>query len=160
MANWFPLAGDGDRDRFMAFRRPLHAGELSLLDICRREGLKLAVDRIHFRNRFVTPRGKPRRFDTRFFIAEAPAEQTGRHDERETVDSIWITPGQALARNAAGEFDLMAVTRAQLERLARFDSARALLSAAAENRYFPTYRPKLPPQTLDVAAARAARGSG
>ena len=88
-------AGDGERDRFMAYRQPLHAGELTLFDICRRENLSLAVDRIHYHNRFVTPFGRPRRFDTRFFIAEAPAEQSGRHDDRETVDSVWISPQDA-----------------------------------------------------------------
>ena len=50
------------RDRFDAYRGPLHSGELSLLDICHREDLQLAVDQVHFYNRFVTPLGRPRRF--------------------------------------------------------------------------------------------------
>lgn len=150
-------AGDGVRKRLMAYRHPLHAGELSLFDICRRENLTLAVDRIHFHNRFVTPRGRPRRFDTRFFIAEAPAEQTGRHDDRETVDSIWISPQDALARNAAGEFDLMAVTQAQLKWLTSCESAAAVLVMAAANRRFPVYRPVLPRHLWDSPVAGANR---
>ena len=134
-----------ERQRFMAYRQPLHAGELSLHDICRRENLTLAVDRIHFHNRFVTPLGRPRRFDTRFFIAEAPAQQTGSHDEKETVDSIWISPRQALARNADGEFDLMGVTEMQLRWLSDLDSAPAVLAMAAARRNFRVYRPVLPP---------------
>ncbi|MDH3643509.1 MAG: hypothetical protein OES38_15505, partial [Gammaproteobacteria bacterium] len=90
---------DAVEARFDAYRGPLHAGELSLRQICERENLKLAVDHIHFHNRFVTPLGRPRRFDTRFFIAEAPPGQTGRHDDKETVDSIWISPREALQRN-------------------------------------------------------------
>ena len=153
------FADDGERQRFMGYRRPLHAGELTLFDLCRRENLTLAVDRIHYHNRFVTPLGRPRRFDTRFFIAEAPAEQTGRHDDRETVDSVWISPQDALARNAAGEFDLMGVTEAQLKWLGALESAPAVLAMAAARRDFRVYRPVLPPHLSDGAAASAARGA-
>ncbi|MEZ5558977.1 MAG: hypothetical protein R3E86_10630 [Pseudomonadales bacterium] len=132
------------RARFESYRSPLHAGALSLEDICRREGLRLAVDRIHFFNRFVTPFGRPRRFDTRFFIAEAPAGQTGTHDDKETVDSVWISPTEALARNDAREFDLMRVTRMQLETLAQYESKGALLEMAAGRSEFPVFRPQVP----------------
>ena len=132
------------RERFERYRAPLHAGEISLADICERENLRLAVDRIHFYNRFVTPLGRPRRFDTRFFVAEAPPGQTGSHDTRETVDSVWISPSEALARNDCGEFDLMRVTRVQLEALAGHDSRAALLTAVSEQREFPVFRPRIP----------------
>ena len=135
---------DGNRSRFEAYRSPLHAGSLSLLEICQQEDLRLAVDHIHFVNRFVTPLGRPRRFDTRFFLAEAPAGQTGAHDQKETVDSIWITPAEALARNDAGEFDLMRVTRVQLETLAEHPTHTALLEWARHNQEFPIFRPALP----------------
>lgn len=133
-----------DRARFEAYRAPLHSGKLSLLDICRRESLRLAVDRVHFYNRFVTPLGRPRRFDTRFFVAAAPPGQTGRHDTRETVDSVWINPREALARHDAKDFDLMRVTRVQLEELAGYDSSAALLAAVAGRDTFPVFRPQVP----------------
>src|SRR5674476_57242 len=37
-----------------------------------------------------------RRFDTRFFVLRAPADQAARHDDHETTDSVWLTPRQAL----------------------------------------------------------------
>ena len=132
------------RYRFDAYRGPLHSGELSLLDICHREDLQLAVDQVHFYNRFVTPLGRPRRFDTRFFIAAAPEAQRGRHDEKETVDSIWITR-EALARNRAKEFDLMNVTRMQLEWLDAHGNKQAVLDMALSRQEFPIRRPVLPP---------------
>ena len=138
-------ADEAERARFAAYRKPLHSRQLRLFDICQRENLKLAVDRIHFHSRFVTPLGCPRRFDTRFFIAAAPPGQIGRHDEHETVDSIWISPQEALARNQANELDLMQVTRHQLRQLANHLSTEAALSAAAANRKFPVHRPVLPP---------------
>jgi len=131
-------------ERFQGYRTPLHAGELSLADICRAEGLRLAVDRIHFYNRFVTPFGRPRRFDTRFFIAEAPAGQAGVHDDFETVDSVWISPQEALERNDAREFDLMRVTRMQLESLARYPGKADLLADVVAQREFPVFRPHVP----------------
>ena len=131
--------------RYDAYRGPLHKGELSLLEICHEENLRLAVDQVHFYNRFVTPLGRPRRFDTRFFIAAAPESQRGRHDEKETVDSIWITPQDALARNAAKEFDLMNVTRMQLEWLAAYPDKQAVMDMAEAQSSFSIRRPVLPP---------------
>ena len=133
-----------NRSRFDAYRHALHAGDTSLLDICREEGLNLAVDRIHFINRFVTPQGRARRFDTRFFLAQAPPGQTGVHDEKETVDSIWIAPGEALARNDVDDFDLMRVTRMQLELLAAHPSHAALMHWAINRTEFPIRRPLVP----------------
>ncbi|MFK7913670.1 MAG: hypothetical protein AB8B93_07120 [Pseudomonadales bacterium] len=135
---------EASHDRFDAYRKPLHDGTLSLRAICEQENLKLALDRIHYYNRFVTPLGRPRRFDTRFFIAEAPPGQIGTHDDAELVDSIWISPKEALRLNSAKEFNLMNVTRYQLEALAEYDSAAALLEMAANNADFPVSRPVVP----------------
>lgn len=133
------------RERFEAYRHAIHDGTLDLETLCQQEGLTLACDRVHFYNRWVTPLGRPRRFDTRFFIAEAPPQQVGLHDDKELDDSCWITPEQALERHRAGDFDLMAVTVKQLEGLCRFDSIDALHRWALSPRPMPTIRPVLPP---------------
>lgn len=135
---------DDNEQRFDEYRHRVHDGDLSLLDVCREEGLKLAVDRIHYVNRFVTPLGRPRRFDTRFFLAEAPAGQTGEHDDKETVHSVWISAGEALERHAREEFDLMVVTRIQLEMLAEHASLPDLVRWAQTNTTFPVHRPSVP----------------
>ncbi|MEM1434223.1 MAG: NUDIX hydrolase [Pseudomonadota bacterium] len=135
---------DAKEARFDAYRTPLHDGELSLLELCEQERLKLAFDQVHYYNRFVTPLGRPRRFDTRFFIARAPQVQVGRHDTKETVDSVWISPAEALERNAAREFDLMRVTQLQLKALNEFAQADDLLAMASTNSKFPVSRPEVP----------------
>lgn len=131
-------------EQFAALRDPLHDGELSLYDICQQHELKLAVDQIHYYNRVVTPPGRPRRFDTRFFIAAAPSGQTGTHDDTETVDSVWISPEEALAQHAEERFGLMRITQIQLTALAGFKSCDDLLAMAATNTAFPVSRPALP----------------
>jgi len=135
---------DANRARYEGYRHDVHEGRISLLEICEREHLRLAVDDIHFVNRFVTPFGRPRRFDTRFFLAEAPPGQTGMHDEKETVDSIWITAADALERHAAKELDLMAVTRIQLETVAGFGTLPELVAWADGKTEFPVFRPAVP----------------
>ena len=45
---------------------------------------------------WITPTFAPRRFDTWFFLAAAPPEQVGAHDGKESTDSIWVSPREAL----------------------------------------------------------------
>lgn len=138
------FADDALHERMMRDRQALHDGTLDMVELCEQENIRLAVDKIHFFNRFVTPLGRPRRFDTRFFITKAPPEQVGHHDDVETVDNIWISPSEALAKNAAGEFELMRVTVMQLQALAGFDSADALVDSVAAQTAFPITRPAMP----------------
>lgn len=128
-------------EQFAALRTPLHDGALTLFEICEARELRLAIDRVHLFNRFVTPQGRPRRFDTRFFVAAAPPGQTGEHDRQETVDSVWITPAAALERHAADDFGLMRVTERQLTELAQFRSSAELIAAVSSKARYPVYRP-------------------
>ncbi len=63
-------------------------------------------------------RGRPTRFDTRFFVARAP-DGDHVHDDREHTDSCWIRPADALDRHAAGTFDLILPTLRNLEAIGR-----------------------------------------
>jgi len=130
--------------RFATYRQRLHDSEISLAEICEREHLRLAIDLIHFYNRWITPEGRPRRFDTRFFITALPGSQTGLHDGSETVDSCWISPNEALRRYDLDEFGLMRVTQKQLLDFAQYRTADDFLTMARNNRKFPTYQPSIP----------------
>ncbi|HET9638594.1 MAG TPA: NUDIX hydrolase [Allosphingosinicella sp.] len=65
-----------------------------------------------------------RRFDTLFYLAEAPEGGNGRHsaDETESVHTFWASAGQVLAEIEAGRAKAIFPTRRNLERLARFAS--------------------------------------
>lgn len=92
--------------RFAGHRRALHDGEMSLEALCRREEIRLALDRLHYCRFFVTPEIARRRYSTRFFVAEVPEKQEGVHDGSETVDSLWIRPEDALSKYKQREFVL------------------------------------------------------
>jgi hypothetical protein len=84
----------------------------------------------HF-SRWVTPLGAPRRYDTRFFVALAPPDQVGLHDDREVIANLWIRPADALARHADGDFELIFPTVRSLEELSTFPTAEAVMADAA-----------------------------
>jgi 8-oxo-dGTP pyrophosphatase MutT (NUDIX family) len=113
-------------------RRAVHAGTLSLVELCRRHELVLDLDRIRYVAHWVTPRGEPRRFDTRFFLALAPPGQLGQHDDAETDDSVWIRPAEALAAKADRRWRMLPPTVASLQMLETHPSAAAALAAATE----------------------------
>jgi 8-oxo-dGTP pyrophosphatase MutT (NUDIX family) len=79
---------------------------------------------------WITPPGEPRRYDTHFFFAQAPADQIARADAVETHDGIWISPAQALQRNRERKLHLVYPTIKHLERLLAFTSVEELAQFA------------------------------
>jgi 8-oxo-dGTP pyrophosphatase MutT (NUDIX family) len=61
-------------------------------------------------------------FDTRFFLARAPADAEATVDATENTRLTWITATEALAQGAAGKLSLIFPTRCNLERVAQFAS--------------------------------------
>jgi len=83
---------------------------------------------------WITPPSEPRRYNTHFFFASAPAGQVPLADAIETHDGVWIAPATALARYNAGELHLVYPTIKHLARLASFDSVDAAFAYAREKR--------------------------
>ena len=84
-------------------------------------------------SRWVTPLEPTmgtRRFDTRFFVAQAPADQTALHDNEETTDSVWLAPRAALEQYRDGRIDLAPPQIMSLAHLARHASVASVLDAA------------------------------
>ena len=112
-------------------RHDVHDSSLSLVELCRRDDLVLDLSTTHYVDHWITPVGEQRRFDTRFFLTEMPDDQEPLHDEKETVESLWTRPGDALRMQAAGELTMMPPTVANLRFLLPHDSASAALAAGA-----------------------------
>ena len=129
--------------RFEAERENIHDGSVALLDLCKREGLRLTTDDIHYVSHWITPMGERRRFDTRFFIARAPQAQEPLHDDGETIESFWISPQEAIERAHEKDLMLMPPTKANIEFLLPFKTADEVLAAAAQVGTPQTILPKL-----------------
>lgn len=129
-------------DRFRAHRDRLNDGALTLGQILEREDLLLATDRLHYWSHWITPAGQPRRYDTRFFVAEAPPAQTAAHDDWELTASAWVRPETAIEKAQKREWMVIFPTVMTLRELAEFDSAALLLERACAPRDIPACQPK------------------
>lgn len=115
------------------YRDRLHKGEISILEFLKQEDLRLACDElVHFAH-WVTPPMLPKRFDTHFFLASAPADHLAVHDGHESVDSVWITPAEALADAAAGRRTVIFPTLRNIEKLGASATVAEALAAAGQS---------------------------
>jgi glyoxylase-like metal-dependent hydrolase (beta-lactamase superfamily II)/8-oxo-dGTP pyrophosphatase MutT (NUDIX family) len=114
------------------WRSRLQAGEAGAAEVCETFGLRLDLRGVYYHSHWLTPPGAPKRFDTRFFIARAPAGQEAVADYGEAVELMWLTPQQALSRERG--LKLLPVTRRTLQDLARFASTDPALEEARSRR--------------------------
>jgi 8-oxo-dGTP pyrophosphatase MutT (NUDIX family) len=110
-----------------ATRTALCERRTTFLKVLTDNRLLLALDELVPYAHWITPEGMPKRFDTWFFLAAAPPEQAGAHDGRESTDSIWVSPREALAGSESGRFKLPFPTTRNLIRLGKQNSVQAAL---------------------------------
>ncbi|MDO8777895.1 MAG: NUDIX domain-containing protein [Burkholderiaceae bacterium] len=127
--------------RLLDLRPALQSGTASMAEACRELQLRLAADRLFYVAHWLTPVGRAKRFDTRFFVAVVPQGQESAHDHVETLDHIWIRPSAALAPENTRR--LMTPTRAVLELLTRFADTAALVEWARSPREVMRVLPRL-----------------
>ncbi|CCD87225.1 conserved hypothetical protein; putative NUDIX hydrolase [Bradyrhizobium sp. ORS 285] len=113
-----------------AHRLALCESKISFREVIEAHGLVLALDALVPYAHWITPEGMPKRFDTWFFLAAAPPDQLGAHDGRESTDSIWVSPREALAGGEDGRFKLPFPTTRNLIRLGKQPAVADALAAA------------------------------
>jgi 8-oxo-dGTP pyrophosphatase MutT (NUDIX family) len=104
-------------DAVQAMREPIRRGALGFADFLRERDWFADARDVWLFSHWITPPTEPRRYDTRFFFAAAPADQAGSADACETHDGCWISPARALSRAAGGELHLVYPTIKHLQRL-------------------------------------------
>lgn len=88
-------------------------------------------------SRWITPAQVEVRFDTHFFVAEAPDDAEPTVDGSECVDWLWIRPQAALDSHRDDELMLVFPTIKHLEQLARFRTVSDVLETARASRVLP-----------------------
>ncbi|MFL5899457.1 MAG: NUDIX hydrolase [Solirubrobacterales bacterium] len=115
-------SGDGDGEE--AHRAA------AVRELAEEAGIELGAEELVAYSRWITPRVAPIRFDTRFYLALAPAHSPPEPDGSETVDAGWFKPKDALDMHNAGELPLVFPTIKHLESLVGFANAAEALGAA------------------------------
>jgi 8-oxo-dGTP pyrophosphatase MutT (NUDIX family) len=93
-------------------------------------------------SRWVTPEVEGMRFDTRFYVALAPAHAAPTPDRTEITEVAWIAPEEALDRHERGQLDLVFPTIKNLETLLPYATADDVI-AAAQDRVVEPILPKV-----------------
>src|ERR1700704_2271026 len=110
-----------------ASRAALCESKTTFPEVLTDNGMLLALDELVPYAHWITPEGMPKRFDTWFFLAAAPPEQAGAHDGKESPDSIWVSPREALQGGESGRFKLPFPTTRNLIKLGKQASVKAAL---------------------------------
>ena len=92
--------------------------------------LVLDLGALTYLSHWVTPSIEPRRYDTRFFLAHAPADQIAGYDQMETTDQRWISPAAALDASRSGEMPMIYPTIITLRWLREHATAHDAIGAA------------------------------
>jgi 8-oxo-dGTP pyrophosphatase MutT (NUDIX family) len=119
-----------DRQRIAAERIGVRNGTVSFADFLQAHDWYADARALTLFSHWITPPSEPRRYNTHFFFALAPADQAALADAIETHDGLWISPRSALARGRSGELHLVYPTVKHLARLQEFDSVDAALAFA------------------------------
>ena len=113
------------------WRAKLARDEATIVDLVEAEDLELATDLMVPFAHWITPTFVPKRFDTWFFLAEAPEDQIALHDGSESVDSVWIGAQPAIDEATAGRRTLVHATTKNLELLAEGKTVPGVIAAAS-----------------------------
>ncbi len=77
---------------------------------------------------WITPETIPKRYSTRFFLAELPEGQEAMHCGGELTDSVWMTANDVLAASRTGKMTVHFPTMTTLKSLAGFESVAEMQS--------------------------------
>jgi 8-oxo-dGTP pyrophosphatase MutT (NUDIX family) len=112
------------------YRDALQDESVTLTEMVTNENLELACDLLAHYAHWITPERVPRRYDTHFFLVAAPPDHVAAHDGSESVDSIWISPADAIEEEKAGRRTIIFPTLLNLMKLGRSQRCDDALAAA------------------------------
>lgn len=143
-----------------ALRAGLLDGSRNWAELVAQHQIALRLSGLHYVSFWITPEALPKRYSTRFFVAEAPQTSVASACGGEVLDCRWLTARSALESAEQGGIKLHFPTRITLEALAEHGSVRDLLRWArgCAEAGVPCIFPERPSRdaVLDAVAKRAA----
>ncbi len=113
-------------------------GEITFQTMCREEEWLIDCGSLAYFSHWLTPESAPKRFDTRFFIAAMPKDQSAVAHEKEISDAQWIKPALALEHFHDERWQMIDPTIRSLETLSQFkDVATALADVRGGDHLMP-----------------------
>jgi len=113
-------------------RQQLLDGSLSFLEFIAENNLVVCISGLYSFGHWITPEQSPRRFDTLFFLAKAPSNQTGQYDGGEIVECQWFPCEQILEFAKSGEYSVVFATEMNVLWISQCGSIRAALEKAQQ----------------------------
>ena len=140
-----------DAEQRQQWQQALHGGR-GFAEVLQSAGLRVDTQHLAPWSRWITPVQPSvtnKRFDTRFFVAVLPDGQHPIHDNIEAIDSVWLTPLDALTRYWAGDLPLAPPQIMSLvSLLPHVDTNSVLLAAKSQT------PPLVLPEAFDDAGVR------
>jgi 8-oxo-dGTP pyrophosphatase MutT (NUDIX family) len=113
-------------------RRRLVDRALAFSELLGARDLVLRTDLMAACGHWITPEFEPRRYDTRFFVAELPRGQRTRDVSSESDRVAWMNPRAACVGVDEGEMAMLPPTYAILSQMSGFERAAAVVAAARD----------------------------
>lgn len=120
------LRDPGAKDRIERKRQAIVKNELDFGSFLESENLICDLSRAVYFDHWVTPEIYSMRFDTRFYIARLPSYQIPLVASEEVIDSLWVSPQDALSRINRHDFPMLPPTTTVLAELGRISSWQGL----------------------------------
>jgi 8-oxo-dGTP pyrophosphatase MutT (NUDIX family) len=120
------LRNPGAKARIELKRQAMVKSELDFGAFLKSENLICDLSRAVYFDHWVTPEIYSMRFDTRFYIAKLPSYQIPLAASEEVIDSLWVSPQDALSRINQHDFPLLPPTTTVLAELGRIGSWQGL----------------------------------
>ncbi len=121
-----------DSSLIQKLRNRVDKAALAWPDFLRDQDLQMAGDAVHYFAHWETPLNRPKRWSTRFFLAQLPAGQNASHDDGELTEIKWLTAAEALSAGLSGNMKLPFPTIKNLQALAEFNTVDALVEWARQ----------------------------
>lgn len=112
-------------------------------DLINSENWTLRFSRLARWAHWITPQGMPKLFDTRFFLAFMPPEQTCVPDAVETTHGAWLTPEKGLQGNLSGEIPLSPPIVVTLHQLLKYSNLQELEADLTDRDWGKTLAPRM-----------------